>query len=217
MPSHLPVVLISVTVWVYWIGVAIMLWRIRAKFGHRTAARPSNLVERMIWPLWVAVITGWITFPLTSVWLNRPWISLPEMAHDPFFVQLRLAAAVVGILCLVATICCWIEMGGSWRIAVIPGEKTKLITTGLYAYVRHPIYALSICLMLATVVIVPSPLMIVVALIHFAFMHLKSLVEERSLLSIHGTAYEELCERTGRYFPRWSGARSFSIEADAEN
>jgi len=37
-------------------------------------------------------------------------------------------------------------------MAVTPGERTELVTTGLYRSIRHPIYALSILLVAASAV-----------------------------------------------------------------
>jgi len=97
-------------------------------------------------------------------------------------------------------------MGKSWRMAVTPRERTELVTTGLYAYLRHPIYALSILLMLCSAVVVATVPMLVVAAIHIALMVLKARNEERFLLTVHGDAYRSYCRRTGRFFP-WPRAQ----------
>jgi protein-S-isoprenylcysteine O-methyltransferase Ste14 len=91
-------------------------------------------------------------------------------------------------------------MGKSWRMGVTR-ERTELIMDGLYAYIRHPIYAFSILLMLCTVVVVPTMPMVAVAVLHIALMILKARNEERFLLSLHGEAYARFCRATGRFFP----------------
>ena len=45
-------------------------------------------------------------------------------------------------------------------MAVTPGERTELITTGLYRSIRHPIYALSILLVVACALVLPTAPMI---------------------------------------------------------
>ena len=53
-------------------------------------------------------------------------------------------------------------MGRDWRMD-ISDRNTSLITDGLFARVRHPIYAFSIALMLATAIVLPTPPMLLLA------------------------------------------------------
>ena len=79
-------------------------------------------------------------------------------------------AAGVAVAALVVTWICWINMGKSWRMGINPGEKTELVFTGPFAFVRHPIYGLSQLLVIATFIALPSPLMLVIAILHILFM-----------------------------------------------
>ena len=67
---------------------------------------------------------------------------------------------------------------------------------------RHPIYALSILLMLCTLAIVPTLPMLVVAVVHIALMNAKARSEERHLLAVHGDAYARYLRTSGRFLPR---------------
>ena len=111
--------------------------------------------------------------------------------------------AGVAISCLAATWVCWKRMGKEWRMGINPEEKTQLIVSGPYAYVRHPIYALSSVLMVASVVAIPSPLMLGVGVIHLALLQWEARREEKYLVVHHGEAYAEYCRRVGRFVPRW--------------
>jgi protein-S-isoprenylcysteine O-methyltransferase Ste14 len=51
-------------------------------------------------------------------------------------------------------------MGKSWRMGINPNEKTQLIVSGPYAYIRHPIYAIQSLMLLASMILLPSPLML---------------------------------------------------------
>ena len=93
-------------------------------------------------------------------------------------------------------------ISASWRMAVTPGERTELVTGGLYGHIRHPIYALSILLMLCSCIVVPTPPMLVVAAIHVALMMVKARNEEAFLSGAHGEAYAAYCAQTGRFIPR---------------
>ena len=112
------------------------------------------------------------------------------------------ACAAVAAVVLAATWVCWKRMGKSWRMGIDPGERTGLVVTGPYAYVRHPIYALSSLLMVTTAITLPSPAMIAVAVIHLAFLQWEARREEAFMVSVHGAGYREYRDRVGRFLPR---------------
>jgi protein-S-isoprenylcysteine O-methyltransferase Ste14 len=87
-------------------------------------------------------------------------------------------------------------------MGIDPGEPTPLLATGPFAYVRHPIYALSAAMMLATVAAVPTPLMIGTGAAHVALLLWESRREERHLLRLHGDAYRSYRARVGAFLPR---------------
>jgi protein-S-isoprenylcysteine O-methyltransferase Ste14 len=72
----------------------------------------------------------------------------------------------------------------------------------LYARIRHPIYALGVVLMTATMVVAPSPAMLLVGISHIILVLLKVESEEQFLIQEHGQLYDDYCKRSGRYFPR---------------
>jgi protein-S-isoprenylcysteine O-methyltransferase Ste14 len=82
------------------------------------------------------------------------------------------------------------------------------VTTGLYRYIRHPIYAFSILLMVATAIVLPTVPMIVVAVVHVTLMNLKARNEERHLLATLGDTYAAYLATTGRFLPRLVAARA---------
>ncbi len=93
-------------------------------------------------------------------------------------------------------------MGRSWRIGIDPQEKTQLIFGGPFRIVRHPIYTLSIFLVLGTLVTTPTLVMLAVAVVHIACMQFEARREELYLLGKHGNAYAEYMKRVGRFWPR---------------
>ena len=111
----------------------------------------------------------------------------------------------MALVCLGLSIMCWRHMGSDWRMAVDPQGSGRLIQSGPFAKVRHPIYAVSIVLMICSVVAVPNLPMMVVAGVHIMLMHIKARHEERFLLERHGPAYADYCRRTGRFVPRLFG------------
>ena len=206
--GDLPLLLLTATIWIYWFCVAVMVVRVRRKAHHSVGLVPEQRQERLMWLIWVPLVVAWAAFPyLAQTKMSGP-LALPEFARGhPIYGALRSIAAIGGAICLLLTIKCWARMGKDWRMDVSVEQKTDLITDGLFRYIRHPIYAFSILLMLCTAVVVPTVPMLIVAAVHIVLMNLKARNEERYLLQSHGKPYAHYLEHTGRFFPRTGGGR----------
>ena len=200
-----PALVLTATVWAYWIAVGAMVLRARRRTRDLAGLVPQQALERRMWLVWVPLVGAWMTLPwLAQTRARAPWAIPPSVWDLPSYGLLRWFAAVVAVACLVLTAKCWMRMGTDWRMAVSEDQKSPLITDGLFARVRHPIYALSILLMLMTAIIVPTPLMIAIAAVHICLMVLKARNEERHLLKMHGDDYARYLRQTGRFVPRLS-------------
>jgi len=151
------------------------------------------------------VVALWVLLPWLAQAGTRPLLAIPALAEQvPFYGACRWLAAIVAVLCLIATARCWARMGKDWRMAVAVDEKTNLITDGPFSRIRHPIYAFQILLMICTLVVVPTVPMLAVAVAHIALMNVKARNEERHLLQTQPVDYSRYVQRTGRFFPRQS-------------
>jgi protein-S-isoprenylcysteine O-methyltransferase Ste14 len=206
----IPALVLTATVWVYWFAVGAMVVRARRKTRHLAGLVPEQPLERRMWLILVPAIILWIVLPwLALTHAEPPLLALPAFVRAiPAYAALRWAAALCVVMCLALTVKCWRRMGSDWRMAVSETQKSALITDGMFARVRHPIYALQMLLMLCSVLIVPTVPMIVVALAHLVVMNLKARNEERHLLKLHGGRYQAYLKRTGRFFPRLAAAGS---------
>jgi protein-S-isoprenylcysteine O-methyltransferase Ste14 len=198
----LPCIVLAATVWAYWTCVGAMIVRVRRRTRRLSGIVPSQRVEQLMWIVWVPLVVAWMSLPfLAATHTGPPW-GLPAFAQKFPVVVLRWAAAGVGLVCLGLSIECWLRMGKSWRMAVTPDQHTELVTTGLYGLVRHPIYALSIALMLCTLIVAPTLPVAAIAFIHIGLMIAKAHNEEKFLLGLHGASYRHYLDRTGRFLPR---------------
>jgi protein-S-isoprenylcysteine O-methyltransferase Ste14 len=152
----------------------------------------------------------WI--PTIVAWCVQPWLALRRdfhhPAHDLAGTVTRFVGAAVCVGATLATFSCWREMGRSWRIGIDPEEKTQLIFSGPFRIVRHPIYTLSIFLVLGTLATTSTLAMLLITVVHIACLQLEARREEAYLLGKHGHVYANYMKRVGRFFPRTS---SFAI------
>ncbi len=199
----IPALVLTATIWVYWFAVGAMVVRARRKTRQLAGLVPEQPLERRMWLVLVPTIVLWIVLPWLALTRAQPLLAVPEFARSvAAYAILRWVAAVCAVMCLGLTAKCWRRMGSDWRMAVSETQKSALITDGLFARVRHPIYALQMLLMLCSVLIVPTAPMLLIALVHASLMHLKARNEERHLSKVHGVQYEAYLKRTGRFFPR---------------
>jgi len=205
--NDVPLVVLIATVWTYWLGVAIMVLRVRSRNRKLVGLVPEQRLERLMWLIWVPLIAAWLFLPYAALKRSDAPFALPAFVHAEPYPSLRAVAAACAVVSLLVTIRCWLRMGDDWRMD-IGTRKTALITDGLFRLIRHPIYAFSMLLMVCSALVVPTAPMIVIAAIHLTLMNLKARNEEHHLFTVHGEAYQRYLARTGRFFPRLSSRDS---------
>lgn len=205
---YLPPLIIAVILTAYWARVVRLAYKTHKTTGHSANFTPPEHLGRLLRFIWVPLVAFWIVHPYLTAFHLSPFhhssVSALPRPLRPLHVSQTLSwiAAAVATLALGGTLICWRRMGKSWRMGIDPAEKTQLIVTGPYAHVRHPIYALSSLLMLATLAAVPTPLMLVTAIAHLLLLQWEARREEKHLLAHHGQAYADYCRHVPRFLPR---------------
>lgn len=189
------ILIIAFTILTVGVRAAIQVRRIGVTGVHRFGGEPNSP-------------EGWATFMFVlSVFLLGlgPLLGVlgvldPLAALDsPTLRAIGLVLAAGGTMVVFGT---QLAMGDSWRIGVEEGERTELVTTGVFAIVRNPIYAVTFPTMVGFVLMVPN----VVELLGFISLViglelLVRWVEEPFLLEAHGDAFRAYAARVGRFVP----------------
>jgi len=200
-PHSWPAVIIGLILATYWLRVLQMVARTRRTVGRAANFVPPEPLGRLLRVIWIPVVLLWIFLPLATPFLDGlPWALSPVCFGGGTLVGWLAVGLALGAFAL--TWVCWIKMGTSWRMGIDPDERTALVFNGPYAYVRHPIYGLSQVLMLAALAALPSPALLVVAVVHVALMQWEVRREERYLVALHGPAYGDYMRQVGRFWPR---------------
>jgi len=117
-----------------------------------------------------------------------------------------LALAVAGI---VATTAAQIRMGASWRIGVDPAERTGLVTGGIFARVRNPIFTAMLVTALGLTLMVGNVISLTGLAALFAALEVQvRFVEEPYLRTVHGPDYERYTATAGRFLPGLGRSRA---------
>lgn len=89
------------------------------------------------------------------------------------------------------------------NISPLPAPRSKhaLVTTGLYAYIRHPMYGGLILASLGLAATTYSESRLAVAILLWMILEQKVAFEERCLVARYGVQYEEYCKKTKKFIP----------------
>lgn len=125
--------------------------------------------------------------------------SVPAPELPPAVAAAGLVFALTGFLGVLAA---QTGMGASWRIGVRETERTDLVTGGLFAVVRNPIFTLMVLAQCGIVLMVPTAPSLAALVCLVAAVELQvRLIEEPYLLRVHGSAYRRYAAATGRFVP----------------
>jgi protein-S-isoprenylcysteine O-methyltransferase Ste14 len=126
------------------------------------------------------------------------FLMILPLGTPPKFLYAGLAVmAFGGVIGLLA-----IKEQGSGNFNIRPDikEGCSLVTTGIYAYVRHPMYLSVLVMMFGFVLIYPLPYEMVLYFVLVLVLVTKMLYEEK-LWACHDTAYLEYKKRVKRLIP----------------
>ena len=123
------------------------------------------------------------------------------------FTNMRWIFILIGILCFVIGITLWLR-------AVIIDRldahiiKNELVTTGVYAYVRNPVYSAFMFVCTGVLLIYGNLILLLLPIIYWVFMTvlIKS-TEEKWLEDLYGQEYIQYLQRVNRCIP-WKGKKS---------
>jgi len=119
--------------------------------------------------------------------------------HAPWIQIGGIVVAIVGIF---ATVYAQLDMGDSWRIGVDPGETTTLVRTGVFGWVRNPIFIAMITFGFGIALVTPNLVALAGFLLLVATIELQvRIIEEPYLLTVHGDDYRSYLTNVGRFMP----------------
>lgn len=115
----------------------------------------------------------------------------------------HLAGAAFAVVGTVGAVASQFSMGDSWRVGVDESEKTELVTSRLFSWVRNPIFSFMGLSLLGLLFMVPNSLAVLACLLLVVGIQIQvRVVEEPYLKKTHGEAYARYCGSVGRFVPR---------------
>ena len=180
------------------LAATVVMMAIRAPHGRRS--RSVKVAKSYKTPLETGLLVlAWVGFLVPLIWVASPAFRFAEY-------PLRTGPLVAGVMCFVIGL--WLfyrshaDLGTNWSITLEVREGHRLITQGVYRWVRHPMSSALVLYSIGQAFVIPNWVAGLSNL--FAFTVLFALrvgAEERMMAQQFGNEYAAYTARTKRLIP----------------
>jgi protein-S-isoprenylcysteine O-methyltransferase Ste14 len=184
---------------IFWVAIATEMvirapiskqQRKEAKSDQRTSTQEKVLLGLLSFSGFLAPLIYSVT-----PWLNFANYSLPGWAGWFGFALILVALAIF-----------WrghFDLGLNWSPTLEIRSEHKLITNGIYGYIRHPMYASQWLWVIAQSLLLQNWIAgFLSVLVWILFYLLRVAAEEKMMLETFGDEYREYMKKTGAVFPK---------------
>ncbi|MCP4005060.1 MAG: isoprenylcysteine carboxylmethyltransferase family protein [bacterium] len=181
------------------VGRSIYMWRVRGINPIRLS-RGKPLAEALIEACLVIVLPIWLYEIFAFAW-PLPWHVFPEPLN--VLVIDNTPARVVGCVLIASGIALFaaalLSFGDSWRVGIDQETPGGLVTGGVFAFTRNPIFVFMDVYALGSFLVSGRLLFGLFTVLTVVIIHQQIRREEAFLASCHGEAYSGYRDCTPRY------------------
>jgi protein-S-isoprenylcysteine O-methyltransferase Ste14 len=127
---------------------------------------------------------------------NLPIVSAQTFFHSEVISWIGVLLCFAGLILLSLSL---VSFGKSFRVGIDVDHADKLVTTGIFAFSRNPIYVAFGFVLLGQFLVFPNWILLVYLAAGIWLFHRQVLREEAFLKKQYGQEYVEYCNRVRRY------------------
>ena len=179
-------------------GMGISIY-FRRKADRDSGEKISRKVDGT--PMMTAIRIGglilWLSpfvYLANPAWMNWSKLGLPE--------SVRTVGVGIGILCVLGIYWLFSSIGTGITPTSATRKEHKLVTNGIYHYIRHPLYTVGSSLFISFGMMADNWFIAALGVLTFVLMAIRTPKEEANLIEKFGDEYREYMKRTGRYLPK---------------
>ncbi len=131
---------------------------------------------------------------VNPAWMSWSKIGLPEWT--------RWLGVGIGILCTLGIYWLFRSIGSGITPASATRTEHKLVTNGIYRWVRHPLYTIGSSMFIAFGMMADNWFIAMFGVLAFILMAIRTPKEETNLIAKFGDEYREYMKRTGAFIPK---------------
>ena len=168
-------------------------------FNFASAAQSGDVAERRRSPVATGTMLG---FFFLDWWLITHRVGVVPSPGEMWSGLAILGGTALVVVGATVNVLGRHKLGRNWANQVTVYESQTLVTSGLFGWLRHPLYASLIWMFVGSAVAYHNAAALVATMLVFVpAMYYRSSQEER-LLSQRFPEYADYRARTGRFFPR---------------
>jgi protein-S-isoprenylcysteine O-methyltransferase Ste14 len=184
---------------IIWLVFGLLWFALRLQPGRRARKTPVRYSARGLreFTLLGASLTGLGIVPCIYLATH-----VPKVADYPVVPALSYLGIAVDVVAL------WLfhrthrDLGHNWSVSLDLRERHTLVTTGIYATVRHPMYAGFWLMALAQALLLPNWIAGPAGLVGFGVLFFGRVYrEEQMMIGAFGEEYRNYMRRTARVLP----------------
>ena len=149
-----------------------------------TAIRIGGLI------LWLSPLV----YLINPAWMAWSKIGLPEWT--------RWLGVGIGVLCVFGIYWLFSSIGSGITPVSATRKEHKLSTSGIYRWVRHPLYTIGSSFIVSFGVMADNWFIALMGVLAFIGMAVRTPKEEANLIDKFGDEYRDYMKRTGRFLPK---------------
>jgi protein-S-isoprenylcysteine O-methyltransferase Ste14 len=172
----------------------------RSKADRDSGEKLSRKVDGT--PMMNAIrIGGLILWLSPFVYLINPnWMAWSKIGLTE---SIRWAGVIVGVLCVFGIYWLFSSIGTGITPVSATRKEHKLVTNGIYRYIRHPLYTFGSSFIMSFGVMADNWFIAMFGILAFILMAIRTPKEEANLIEKFGDEYREYMKRTGRFLPKF--------------
>lgn len=156
----------------------------------------GNLMMTIIRIGGLALWLGPFMYLLNPTWMDWSKLNLPE--------TVRWLGVGIGTICIGLLYWLFSSIGSGITPVSATRKEHKLVTRGIYRWVRHPLYTVGAFLFVSFGLMADNWFIILLGALAFTVMAIRTPKEEANLIEKFGDEYREYMKRTGRFLPKFS-------------
>jgi protein-S-isoprenylcysteine O-methyltransferase Ste14 len=198
IPSHITPQVAANVMWLVWYST----WLLTVVWQAKTKTRK---IDRGVHRLLTGIGAFCMFVPATPYAGPPDWTSISTVRERLWPASEVLDWSLFGLTALGFLFCWWarIHLGRLWSLMVTVKDEHRVVDTGPYGIVRHPIYSGVMVSAVATALLRASPLAMIGAVLFSIGFALTAVVEEKFLREQLGAeAYDAYSRRVGMLIPK---------------
>jgi protein-S-isoprenylcysteine O-methyltransferase Ste14 len=185
--------MLTIVFWVLFLGRSVILMRQGVRVF--TLAKGKRFFEKALEMLFAPLLVLWTAQIILTIF-GIELFALPRLWVSGIVQWIGIILCFAGLLIFLFAL---ISFGNAWRVGIDDKKSDRLVTNGIFAYSRNPIFLFMNMYFAGVFLTYPNILFLAFFLCFAAGIHMQILNEEKFLRSKFGQEYESYLKKVRRY------------------